>query len=138
MDRVSTQTRSRIMASVRSRDTKPELRVRSALHRAGLRYRLHDRSLPGRPDIVFASRKLALFVHGCFWHRCPHCKNGAKGVGSNEGYWFPKLARNAARDKENCERLHALGWKVEVVWECQANDPTKLRQIVRALATRRR
>jgi DNA mismatch endonuclease (patch repair protein) len=133
MDRVSPQTRSRIMASVRSRDTKPEFAVRRALHSAGLRYRLHDRGLPGAPDIVFASRKLALFVHGCFWHRCPHCKNGTKSVGSNERYWLPKLARNAERDKEVRAKLRGMGWRTCVIWECEARDARKLKRIVRAV-----
>jgi DNA mismatch endonuclease (patch repair protein) len=133
MDRVSSETRSRIMASVRSRDTMPEINVRKALHSAGLRYRLHDNRLPGKPDIVFASRKLAIFVHGCFWHRCPHCKNGAKSVGSNEGYWVPKLARNAVHDQESRAKLRNLGWRVRVIWECQAKNPRKLARIVSAI-----
>ncbi len=133
MDHVSSATRSRIMASVESRNTRPELVVRSALHSAGLRYRLHDSRLPGRPDIVFPSRKLALFVHGCFWHRCPYCKNGAKGVKSNENDWLPKLARNATRDKETQARLRSMGWKVRVVWECQTRDASKLYRMVQAI-----
>lgn len=133
MDHVSVATRSRIMASVGSRNTKPELLVRSALHTSGLRYRLHDARLPGKPDIVFPSRKLVLFVHGCFWHRCPHCKNGAKGVASNEAYWLPKLARNAVRDRKIHAELRASGWKVRVIWECQAKNPIKRRRIVRAI-----
>lgn len=143
MDRVSPETRSRIMAAIRSRNTRPELCVRNALREAGLRYRLHDRRLPGKPDIVLPSKRLALFVHGCFWHRCPHCKNGAKGVGSNESYWLPKLARNAARDKEVRAMLREMGWSVRVIWECQVKSATKLRRIVRTLeslqnTTRRR
>jgi DNA mismatch endonuclease, patch repair protein len=126
-------TRSRIMASVPSRNTKPELIVRRALHVSGLRYRLHDSRLPGKPDIVFGSRKLVIFVHGCFWHRCPHCENGAKSVASNESYWLPKLRRNAERDKEVRARLRALGWEVRVIWECQAKNARKLSRIVRAL-----
>jgi len=134
MDHVSSATRSLIMANVRSRNTGPELVVRRALHSAGLRYRLHDGRLPGRPDIVFASRKLALFVHGCFWHRCPHCKNGAKSVGSNKGYWLPKLARNSVRDKKARRRLRRMGWKVRVIWECQTKDAHKLDRIVRLVS----
>jgi DNA mismatch endonuclease (patch repair protein) len=142
MDHVSRATRSRIMASVGSRNTTPELIVRRALHRAGLRYRLHDNGLPGRPDIVFASRKLALFVHGCFWHRCPVCKNGSKGVRSNESYWIPKLARNAARDRQTQIKLHNMGWTVRIVWECQTKSGRKLNRLVeiikRAATTQRR
>jgi DNA mismatch endonuclease (patch repair protein) len=128
------------MASVTSRNTKPELIVRRALHAAGLRFRLHDRRLPGKPDVVLASRRLAIFVHGCFWHRCPYCKNGAKGVGSNEGYWVPKLARNAIRDREVQRELRNMGWKVRVIWECQAKRPQRLAAAVLAIkrATLRR
>jgi len=133
MDHVSPATRSRIMASVRGQNTAPELVVRRALHSAGLRYRLHDNRLPGKPDIVFATRKLAMFVHGCFWHRCPHCKNGAKSVGSNKGYWLPKLARNAVRDKKVQRRLRSMGWKVRVIWECQTKDVPTLNRIVRSV-----
>lgn len=130
IDRVSRQTRSRIMASVRSCDTKPEMAVRTALHSAGLRYRLHDARLPGKPDIVFSSRKLAIFVHGCFWHGCPHCR---KGVGSNKTYWLPKLARNTARDQEALTKLRSMGWKVRVVWECQLKSVKRLNKLVRAV-----
>lgn len=130
MDRVSRKIRSRIMASVPSRNTKPEMVVRTALHSAGLRYRLHDPRLPGKPDIVFPSRKLAIFVHGCFWHGCPHCQ---KSVGSNQAYWLPKLARNAARDQESLAKLRNIGWKVRVVWQCQLKSETKLQKIVRAV-----
>jgi DNA mismatch endonuclease (patch repair protein) len=133
MDRVTVATRSRIMASVTSRNTKPELIVRRAMHAAGLRYLLHDPRLPGKPDLVFVSRKLTLFVHGCFWHRCPYCRNGAKGVGSNHAYWLPKLARNAERDKETQLRLRKMGWKVRVIWQCQTANETKLTQMVRAI-----
>lgn len=130
MDRVSRKIRSRIMASVPSRNTKPEIVVRTALHSAGLRYRLHDARLPGKPDIVFPSRKLAIFVHGCFWHGCPHCQ---KGVASNQAYWLPKLARNGTRDKDSLVKLRKLGWKVQIVWECQLKNATKLNKIVRAV-----
>jgi DNA mismatch endonuclease (patch repair protein) len=131
------------MAAVRSRNTKPELRVRSVLRKEGVRYRLQDNRLPGKPDMTIPSIRLALFVHGCFWHRCPYCKNGAKGVGSNKGYWLPKLARNAERDKEVRARLRAMGWKVRVVWECQTKNAAKLHRIALALkftpdSTRRR
>jgi DNA mismatch endonuclease (patch repair protein) len=86
--------RSRIMSAIRKRDTKPELAVRDFLHAKGLRYRLHGARLPGCPDFVFPARKAVVFVHGCFWHRCPHCAAGRKVVRSNVGYFHPKLARN--------------------------------------------
>jgi DNA mismatch endonuclease (patch repair protein) len=142
MDHVSPAVRSRIMASVGSKNTTPELAVRRAIHSAGLRYRLHDPRLPGKPDIVLPSRRVALFVHGCFWHRCPLCRNGAKGVGSNKNYWLPKLARNAARDRKIKASLRRLGWKVYVIWECQTKDSHELNRIVRSVEkmrlTRRR
>src|ERR1043166_4100603 len=100
MDRVPPQVRSRIMSSVGNRDTKPEMVVRRALHAAGLRYRLHVATLPGKPDIVLKSRHLAIFVHGCFWHDCPRCRR-RKQSKSNLEYWTPKLARNRKRDKSN-------------------------------------
>jgi DNA mismatch endonuclease (patch repair protein) len=129
MDVVSPEIRSRIMASIRHRDTSPEMRVRRMLHRTGLRYRLHDSSLPGKPDLVFPSRKLVLFVHGCFWHGCPSCRDGRKQIYSNQAYWTGKLARNQSRDKEHVEKLESLGWKVRVVWECEVRDQGKLQQL---------
>jgi DNA mismatch endonuclease (patch repair protein) len=130
MDHVSAEIRSRIMSSVQARDTKPEMVVRRALHSAGLRFRLHDSRLPGRPDIVFSSRRIAVFVHGCFWHRCPKCRNGAKSVKSNQGYWVPKLERNADRDAENQIKLRRAGWKVRVIWECETRSPGSLMRLV--------
>lgn len=107
------------MARVRGKDTKPELKVRRFLHAAGLRFRLQARELPGRPDIVFRSRRLAVFVHGCFWHRHddPECKL-ARMPKSRQEFWGPKLTANAERDRRNTEALRELGWTVEIVWEC--------------------
>lgn len=111
------------MALVKGKDTRPELRVRRALHAAGLRYRLQDRTLPGRPDIVFPSRQLAVFVHGCFWHRHddPDCRL-ARLPKSRPEFWIPKLEGNHARDQKNRAALERLGWKVEIIWECQLRD----------------
>lgn len=120
--------RSAQMALIRSRDTKPELRVRSALHRAGLRYRLHDRSLPGAPDLLFPSRRIALFVHGCFWHRHEGCP-AARLPKSRQDFWFPKLDGNVARDARKAAELNALGWKVIVIWECQTQDALTLARL---------
>jgi DNA mismatch endonuclease (patch repair protein) len=113
------------MARVRGKDTKPELKVRRALHAAGLRFRLHARELPGRPDIVFRSRRVAVFVHGCFWHRHddPACKL-ARMPKSRLEFWGPKLSANAERDRSNVETLTARGWTVEVVWECDLGEPS--------------
>lgn len=117
--------RSAQMALVRGRDTKPEMRVRKALHAAGLRYRLHDRRLPGVPDLVFPSRRIILFVHGCFWHRHPGCA-AARLPKSRLDFWEPKLAGNVERDKRNRAALEAAGWEVMVIWECETRNPQRL------------
>jgi len=111
------------MARVRGRDTKPEMRVRRALHAAGLRYRLHAKGLPGRPDMILPSRRVAVFVHGCFWHRHPdpECKL-ARLPKSRLDFWLPKLEGNRARDERNKAALEALGWKVVEIWECEIDD----------------
>lgn len=111
------------MALIRARDTKPEMRVRRALHRAGLRYRLHARDLPGKPDIVFRPARLAVFVHGCFWHRHPdpNCRL-ARLPKSRLEFWGPKLLRNRQRDEATRSELEAAGWTVMEVWECQITD----------------
>lgn len=115
--------RSRQMALVRSADTKPEMKVRRALHALGYRYRLHRRDLPGTPDLVFPGRKAVVFVHGCFWHRHPDpdCKL-ARLPKSRHEFWIPKLTRNAERDVEAIAALQAAGWRVLVIWECQTRD----------------
>lgn len=110
--------RRRIMSAIRSRDTKPERKVRSALHAAGYRYRIHAIWLPGRPDIAFTKRRVAIFVHGCFWHSHPGCKNSAIPR-TRTAYWSEKLARNVQRDTMNIEKLRAQGWHAIVVWECE-------------------
>lgn len=125
MDRVTRKVRSRIMANVKSRNTKPELAVRKALHGAGARFRLHVTTLPGKPDIVLPSRQIAIFVHGCFWHGCPRC-SPRKAAKSNLGYWTTKIARNRARDVLARVELRRLGWNVRVIWECDARRNSKL------------
>ena len=109
------------MASVRSKNTKPEMRVRRAVHRMGYRYRLHRKDLPGKPDLVFPSRRVALFVHGCFWHGHP-CKRGDRIPATNVDYWREKIARNRYRDEINQQTLVDIGWLPVVVWECQTID----------------
>lgn len=116
VDAVSPDVRSRVMASIKSQDTKPELAVRRALHALGLRYRLHVRSLPGRPDLVFPKWGAVLFVHGCFWHG--HSCYLYRPPSSREAYWGPKIAQNVERDARNVQALTVLGWRVGVVWEC--------------------
>jgi DNA mismatch endonuclease, patch repair protein len=119
--------RSAVMARVKARDTGPELVVRRLLWRLGARYRLDRRDLPGRPDIVMPGRKLAIFVHGCFWHG-HDCARGARVPKANRDYWTAKIARNRARDLETRAKLEALGWRVEAVWECDLKDAAALEQ----------
>ncbi|HEY5409857.1 MAG TPA: DNA mismatch endonuclease Vsr, partial [Caulobacteraceae bacterium] len=116
-DVFTAEKRSAVMARVKARDTGPELIVRRLLWRLGARYRLDRRDLPGRPDIVMPGRKLAIFVHGCFWHG-HDCTRGARVPKANRDYWTAKIARNHTRDIETSSRLQAMGWRVEVVWEC--------------------
>src|SRR6218665_568865 len=105
--------RSRQMASIRSSNTRPEIAVRRALHAKGLRFRLHRKDLPGKPDIVLPRHRLAVFVHGCFWHQHPGCRLASKPK-SRHDYWEPKLAGNVARDFRATGQLEALGWRVAV------------------------
>lgn len=109
------------MSRIRSKDTGPELAVRRALHAAGLRFRLHDRKLPGTPDLVLRSRAVIVEVRGCFWHQHPGCLRASLPA-SRQHYWLPKLARNVERDRANQQALEAAGWRVIVVWECQLPD----------------
>ena len=113
------------MAAVRSVDTTPEMIVRRILYRIGCRYRLHLRSLPGSPDIVFPGRRKVVFVHGCFWHR-HSCKNGRSLPKTHKDYWLPKFARNRKRDRANRAELKKLGWDVLIVWECWTRKPDSL------------
>ena len=110
-------TRSANMSRIRSKDTKPEMLVRKALHRLGFRFRLHVRDLPGRPDIVLPKYATIIEVKGCFWHG-HSCREG-RIPNSNRGYWEPKLLRNKARDVSNERKLRRLGWSVRTLWECQ-------------------
>ena len=122
------------MRSVRANDTKPELIVRSLLHRLGYRFRLHGHvskklypssKLPGKPDIVLASRKTAIFVHGCFWHQHGSCSKSLSPA-TNVEFWQAKLQRNIERDREHAQALEAMGWRVHVVWECETRVPGQL------------
>jgi DNA mismatch endonuclease (patch repair protein) len=118
MDTLTPAQRSARMALIRSGNTKPEKMLRSLLHRAGFRFRLHDRSLPGTPDIVFPARRKAIFVHGCFWH-LHKCQKPSRHPKSNRDYWMPKLEANRNRDARNRRKLVAQGWQVLIVWECE-------------------
>ncbi len=120
------------MRRVKGRDTTPELAVRKALTRLGARYRLHRKELPGKPDIVLPGRRLALFVHGCFWHG-HDCARGARVPKQNRDYWLGKVGRNRARDAASRAALEAKGWRVETVWECELKDAPALTRRLRAL-----
>jgi DNA mismatch endonuclease, patch repair protein len=133
MARIRAARRTRIMSAIRKRDTKPELVVRCYLHAQGIRYALHGAKLPGCPDLVFPSRRATVFVHGCFWHRCPHCVAGRKVVRSNVDYWHPKLERNVARDLRVRRDLESLGWQTFTIWECQTRDAHQLERLARKL-----
>lgn len=117
-DKMSPEARSALMASIRSKNTKPELLVRKGLFKLGYRYRLHAKYLPNKPDLVFPKAKKAIFVHGCFWHRHESCKI-ATIPSTRAEYWQEKFNRNVARDKSSQKTLKATGWKVLVIWECE-------------------
>lgn len=115
------QKRSAVMRRVKGRDTTPERTVRRLLTALGARYRLHRKDLPGNPDIVMPGRRLAVFVHGCFWHG-HDCARGARVPKQNRDYWTAKVARNVARDERAHEALTGAGWRVETIWECELKD----------------
>lgn len=120
------------MSRVGSKDTSAEIRVRRAAHALGLRYRLHRRDLPGTPDLVFPRHRVALFVHGCFWHRHPGCRK-ASTPKSRQDFWRNKFERNVERDRAAILKLKQLGWRPEVVWECETKNPIELMEIIRGL-----
>jgi DNA mismatch endonuclease (patch repair protein) len=136
VDVFSPEKRSEVMRAVQSRDTTPEIAVRKCAHGMGLRFRLHSARLPGSPDIVFPSRRLAVFVHGCFWHG-HDCPRGARKPATNADYWRAKIARNVARDLKNEHELRFLGWDQLVVWECETRDADRLRRVIARIARRK-
>jgi DNA mismatch endonuclease (patch repair protein) len=119
------EQRSRNMAAIRSRNTKPEVKVRQALHAAGLRFRLHRRDLPGHPDIVLPKFKTVVFVHGCFWHM-HRCRYGQPKPATNSDFWSQKRKGNVERDKKNTRALKASGWRVYTIWECETRNSQQL------------
>ena len=125
MDRLTAERRSWLMSRVPQKGSTPEIRVRKAAHALGLRFRLHRRDLPGTPDIVFPRHKVALFVHGCFWHRHIGCPK-ASTPKSRADFWNAKFARNVQRDAENEAELKRQGWRVEIIWECQTKNAKEL------------
>lgn len=118
------------MRSVGRVNTKPEIKVRSALHSLGLRFRLHRKDLPGSPDIVLPKYRIVIFVHGCFWHRHPGCRY-ASTPKTHQGYWLPKFAANIERDARKEAQLQELGWRILVVWECETKNIEALEKRLR-------
>lgn len=121
-DVVSPETRSRMMAGIRGKDTKPELIIRKALHSRGFRYRLHDKKLPGKPDMSFPRYRAVIFVNGCFWHG--HDCHLFKWPSTRKDFWKKKITRNRQKDLENMEALEKLGWRVLTIWECALKGRT--------------
>ena len=137
MDVFDEKTRSRIMARIKSKNTKPEIAIRSALHRAGFRFRLHAKELPGRPDIVLPKYRTIILHNGCFWHG-HKCKLGRLPT-SNRKFWREKIRRNRKRDAENERKLEAMGWKVVRIWTCGFEAGLKKSlKLLRAKRTRQR
>ncbi len=120
-DVVDPRTRSRMMSGIRGKNTKPEIVVRRALFSAGFRFRLHRRDLPGAPDVVLPGRRVAVFIHGCFWHQHMACRY-AKLPSTSPEFWKTKLEGNSVRDRKDAEALLAAGWRVLTVWECATRD----------------
>ena len=125
VDRLTPERRSWLMSRVKGKHTGPEMIVRRAAHALGLRFRLHRKDLPGRPDLVFPRHKVALFVHGCFWHRHSGCRL-ASTPKSRTDYWQDKFAANVDRDAQAERSLRAAGWRVATVWECETRKPELL------------
>jgi DNA mismatch endonuclease (patch repair protein) len=133
-DTISKAQRSALMARIRGKDTKPEVFVRSALHRAGFRFRLYARGLPGRPDIVLPRHGVVIFVHGCFWHR--HGCALASEPATRRRFWQAKFEANMARDRRNARALRKLGWRVLTVWECALRTKTGRERAIATLVRR--
>jgi DNA mismatch endonuclease, patch repair protein len=121
MDTLTKRERSRVMARVRAKNTRPELAVRDVVRRLGFTFQLHDKSLPGHPDLVFRRERKAIFIHGCFWHRHA-CPNGQRLPKSRVRFWQGKLTSNKRRDLRNLRRLNRLGWRYILIWECRLKD----------------
>lgn len=126
MDRLAPERRSENMRQIRGKNTAPELAIRKLCREIGFTgYRIHRKDLPGKPDLAWVGRKLAIFVHGCFWHG-HDCAEGFRKPKSNQDYWIPKIERNQQRDAENIAALRAAGWNVLVIWECEINEQGRL------------
>lgn len=136
-DRLDAETRSSLMSRVRQKGTAPELAVRKLLRAASLRYRTHPKHLPGTPDVVLTEARVAIFVHGCFWHGHDRCKRG-KLPEQNSDFWASKIARNRRRDRSAARQLRKRGWSVATVWECQLRNRGGLLARITRLVTRQK
>ena len=132
-DRFSEEQRSYVMSRIKSKDTKPEMILRKSLHQLGFRYRLHSSDLPGKPDMIFPKFQICIFVHGCFWHRHEGCPRSTIPK-TNTLFWQEKFHRNKNRDIENVIRLFDLGWRVEIVWECELSTHEKRLHVIDKLS----
>lgn len=135
VDIVTPAVRSSMMAAIKGKNTKPEIIVRKALHAAGFRFRLHDRKLPGRPDVVLAKYKSAVFVHGCFWHG--HQCKAFRWPKSRKDFWQEKILRNKARDAVAIRKLRQLGWQSILIWECQIKKGLVEKKVLERLRSQR-
>ena len=131
-DKISSSARSKNMAAIKGKDSKPEIIVRRYLHKLGYRFRLHRKDLPGKPDIALPRFKTVIFVHGCFWHRHEQCRNSVMPK-SNVSFWRKKLGGNVARDRMNVELLKEQGWKVLIIWECEVKNEIFLHNLVKQI-----
>jgi len=135
LDHLGPAERSRLMARIRGSNTKPELMVRQVAHHLGFRFRLHQKDLPGTPDLVFPKYRLAVFVHGCFWYRHEGCRR-ASTPATNGPFWEEKFKRNVERDATATQELERAGWRALVIWECAARNPESVgRQLSEAIAS---
>lgn len=136
MDLWTKEKRSSVMQRIRSKNTRPEMALRSALFRRGYRFRIHGKHLPGKPDIILSKHKVLIFVHGCFWHLHAGCNEG-KIPKTNTVFWREKLSSNVKRDKNHRRSLTKLGWKVIVIWECQIEKQLEkaLDKVIRRLGS---
>lgn len=133
MDNLNKKQRRKCMLNIKNKNTKPEVAVRKALTKTGIRYRLHVSKLPGKPDIVISRRKTVIFINGCFWHQHNNCKKKAMPK-SNMEYWKPKLEKNIKKQEEDIKKLKKEGWKVFIIWECETRNMDYLsKQVARFL-----
>lgn len=129
VDKLTKEKRSWNMSRIHSKDTIPEKKVRSLLHKLGYRFRIHKNNLPGKPDIVLPKYKMIIFVHGCFWHNHQNCKKSGIPK-SNTDFWKDKIEKNMERDLANIEKLKNSGWNVHVIWECETENQEKLSTVI--------